>query len=135
MAEPFKILIIDDDAPILEAITDLLKAAGYQAFAGLGGARGLHLARTERPDLILVDYHMPEMNGVAVAERLKADEATRRIPVVALTSSTAEDANKLLEAGCIGFIPKPFEVGTLAGLIGEFLRATVARRSGPDQYR
>jgi len=65
--------------------------------------------RTERPDLILVDYHMPAMDGLAVAERLRADETTRRIPVVALTSSTAEDANKLVAAGCIGFIPKPFD--------------------------
>ncbi len=82
MTQAFKILIIDDDPSILEVVTDLLKAAGYQALAGLGGAEGLTLARTERPDLILVDYSMPEMNGLAVAERLKADAATRRIPVV-----------------------------------------------------
>jgi len=131
MAPAFKILIIDDDPSILETVTDLLDAAGYQALAGLGGAQGLSLARTERPDLILVDYHMPVMDGSAVAERLRADETTRRIPVVALTSSTAEDANKLVAAGCIGFIPKPFDAVTFPGLVGEFLRATVARKSRP----
>lgn len=128
MAHAFKILIIDDDPSILETVTDLLETAGYQALAALGGAQGLNVARTERPDLILVDYHMPEMNGLAVAERLKADAATRRIPVIALTSGTAADANKLVAAGCIGFIPKPFDVETFPGLILEFLRATVARK-------
>jgi len=131
MAHAFKILIIDDDPSILETVADLLETAGYQALAALGGAQGVKVARTERPDLILVDYHMPEMDGLGVAERLKADAATRRIPVIALTSGTAADANKLIEAGCIGFIPKPFDAETFPGLIIEFVRATVARRPRP----
>jgi len=131
MAHAFKILIIDDDPSILETVADLLGTAGYQALAAVGGAQGVKVARTERPDLILVDYHMPEMDGLGVAERLKADAATRRIPVIALTSGTAADANKLIEAGCIGFIPKPFDAETFPGLIIEFVRATVARRPRP----
>jgi CheY-like chemotaxis protein len=77
--------------------------------------------------LILVDYHMPEMDGLAVVEALKCDAVTRGIPVVAFTSGTAAEANRLVRAGCIGFIPKPFEPGSLPGLVAQFLRATVAR--------
>src|SRR3989475_824117 len=109
---PFTILVIDDDLDILETITDLLAMDGHRALATSGGADGLTQARSERPDLILVDYHMPVMDGLAVVERLKADAATRQIPVVALTGGTAEHANKLSRAGCIGFIPKPFDPAT-----------------------
>ena len=71
------------------------------------------------PDLILLDYFMPEMNGLAVIERLKADAATRRIPVVALTSGTAGDASRLSRAGSVGFIFKPFEPTEFLRLIAD----------------
>jgi CheY-like chemotaxis protein len=70
---------------------------------------------------------MPEMDGLAVVEALKSDPATRGIPVVAFTSGSAAEANRLVRAGCIGFIPKPFEPGSLPQLVAGFLRATVAR--------
>jgi len=70
---------------------------------------------------------MPEMDGLAVVEALKSDAVTRAIPVVAFTSGTAAQANRLVRAGCIGFIPKPFDPGSLPGLVAGFLRATVAR--------
>ena len=80
------------------------------------------------PDLILLDYYMPDMNGLAVIEQLKADAATRRIPVVAVTSGTAEDANKLSRAGSVGFILKPFDPKEFLRLVAGFLHATVRRR-------
>jgi CheY-like chemotaxis protein len=82
-----------------------------------------------RPDLILVDYHMPEMDGLAVVGALKSDAATRGIPAVAFTSGSAAEANQLVRPGRIGFIPKPFEPGTLPEFVAQFLRATVARGS------
>ena len=127
----FTILVIDDDDLVLSMLTELLSAHGHQVLPAPRGRDGMALARAEHPDLILVDYHMPVMDGSAVTERLRTDETTRRIPVVALTSSTAEDANKLVAAGCIGFIPKPFDAETFPGLIIEFVRATVARRPRP----
>ena len=136
MAARFTILVIDDDALVLSTLTELLHAHGYRVLEAARGPDGLALTRAERPDLILVDYHMPEMDGVAVVEALKGDAATRGIPVVAFTSGTAADANRLVKAGCIGFIPKPFEPGTLPDLVAQFLRATVGRdRRVADQPR
>jgi CheY-like chemotaxis protein len=123
----FTILVIDDDSLVLGTLTELLRAHGYRVLETTKGHEGLELTRAERPDLILVDYHMPEMDGLAVVGALKSDTMTRGIPVVAFTSGTAAEANRLVRAGCIGFIPKPFEPGTLPALVSEFLRATVAR--------
>src|SRR5439155_10715960 len=123
----FSILVIDDDELVLRTLTELLRAHGHCVFDATKGRDGLELTRAQRPDLILVDYHMPEMDGLAVVEALKSDPATRGIPVVAFTSGTAAEANRLVRAGCIGFIPKPFEPGSLPELVAGFLRATVAR--------
>ena len=112
---------------MLSTFTELLRAHGYRVLEATSGRAGLEATRTARPDLILVDYHMPEMNGLAVVEALKGDAATRSVPVVAFTSGTAAEANRLVRAGCIGFIPKPFDPGTLPDLVAQFLRATVAR--------
>jgi CheY-like chemotaxis protein len=124
---PFTILVIDDDPLILEMATELLAEKGHRALSALGGSEGLTQARAERPDLILLDYHMPRIDGLAVVQRLKADAVTRRIPVVALTSGTGDQANALIRAGCIGFIPKPFEPAEFLQIVDEILNATVGR--------
>ena len=120
-------MIVDDDELVLSTLTELLTAHGHRVLEATRGRDALAIAGAARPDLILADYHMPEMDGLAFVEALKADTATRAIPVVAFTSGTAAEANRLIRAGCIGFIPKPFEPGGLPGLVAEFLRATVAR--------
>jgi CheY-like chemotaxis protein len=127
MPAGFTILVIDDDELVLRTLTELLRAHGHRILEATRGRAGLELTRAQRPDLILVDYNMPEMDGLAVVEALKSDASTRAIPVVAFTSGTAAEANRLVRAGCIGFIPKPFEPGSLPGLVAQFLRATVAR--------
>src|SRR5881409_3736915 len=110
MSRPtFTVLVIDDDPQILEMVTELLALDGHRVLSASSGEDGLTRARADHPDLILLDYHMPVMDGLEVMERLKANAANRRIPVVALTSGTAGHANELVRAGCLGFIPKPFE--------------------------
>jgi CheY-like chemotaxis protein len=87
-------LVVDDDALVLSTLTELLRAHGHRVLEATKGRDGLELARAERPDLILVDYHMPEMDGLAVVAALKSDAATRGIPAVAFTSGTAAEANQ-----------------------------------------
>ena len=126
-AMPFTILVIDDDPLLLEMASELLASDGHRPLTALSGRDGIAQAQAERPDLVLLDYHMPEMDGLAVIEKLRADPTTRRIPVVALTSATAAHANALVRAGCIGFIPKPFTPTEFLRLIVEFLHVTIAR--------
>ena len=126
-AATFTILVIDDAPELLELATELLSGDGHRVLVASSGEDALAMMRAVHPDLILLDYFMPEMNGLAVVERLKADAATRRIPVVALTSGTAEDANKLSRAGSVGFILKPFEPAEFLRLITDILNATVGR--------
>ena len=116
---PFTILIIDDDRLVLSMASDLLTAEGHLVLTASTGEEGLAMARTIRADLILVDDHMPVMNGLEVVQRLKTDTETRRIPVVALISGTAEDANKLSQAGCVASIPKPFERRDFVRLVAD----------------
>src|SRR5207245_5082539 len=88
----FSILVIDDDELVLRTLTELLRAHGHCVFDATKGRDGLELTRAQRPDLILVDYHMPEMDGLAVVEELKSDHATRGNHVVAFTLGTVAEA-------------------------------------------
>ena len=133
-APAFTILVIDDEPGILDLASELLASDGHRVLVASSGEDGLAMVRAVRPDLILVDYHMPGMNGLEVVRRLKADAETQRIPVVSLTSGTAEDAKQLSRAGCVAFIPKPFEPTDFLRLIVDILNATGGggqRRSDP----
>jgi len=132
-AMPFTILVIDDDPSPLEMASELLASDGHRPLTASSGRDGLAQARAESPDLVLLDYHLPDMDGLAVIEKLRADPITRRIPVVALTSATAAElANALVPAGCIGCIPKPFTPTEFLRLIVEFLHVAIARSRHAD---
>jgi len=132
---PFTILVIDDDEPFLEIVGEVLGRAGYTVLTAASGQDGLARARADHPDLILVDYHMPGMTGLMVVQQLQAAEATQRIPVVSLTAGTAEQANELSRAGCIGFIPKPFVAEEFLRLVAEILNATTGRNRRGESRR
>ena len=92
-----KVLAIDDDPMALELVRAVLEPVGYAVLTALSGEEGVSLARTELPDVVLLDLVMPEVDGFTVVERLKDDPVTRAIPIVILTSKTLspEDEKRL----------------------------------------
>ena len=123
------ILIVDDDLAVLEMLAEVVADAGYRVTMSTGALDGIALARQHGPDLILMDLQMPGIDGVQAVGRLKADPATRRIPVVALTAAaTAGDVDMLVRAGCIGYVPKPItDIREFQATLDGFIQATRPR--------
>jgi two-component system cell cycle response regulator DivK len=102
------VLIVEDNATNLKLTVFLLKSAGHAVLVATDAEAGIAIARDEQPDLILMDIQLPGMDGLGATAVLKADPATRHIPVVALTAlAMAGDKKRILDAGCDDYIAKP----------------------------
>jgi CheY-like chemotaxis protein len=109
-----KILLVEDQEMNRDMLSRRLKKRGYEVSIAVDGAEGLEKARAEAPELILMDMSLPVIDGWEATRRLKADEATRGIPVVALTAhAMSTDREKALEAGCDAYETKPVELPRL----------------------
>ena len=118
-----KILLVEDNEMNRDMLSRRLERKGYSVSIALDGAEGLEKARTEAPDLILMDMSLPVMDGWEATRQLKAGEATRNIPVIALTAhAMASDEQKAHEAGCDDFDTKPVELPRLLGKIEALLK-------------
>ncbi|MHB1400434.1 MAG: response regulator [Trichloromonadaceae bacterium] len=121
MAEPI-VLIIEDNEQNIYLATFLLKNSGYQVVQARSGEEGLTQSQKTRPDLILLDIQLPEMDGYEVVRRLKSQPATAAIPVVAVTSyAMAGDREAILAAGCHGYVEKPIDPDTFVATVTAFL--------------
>jgi two-component system, cell cycle response regulator DivK len=117
-----RILLVEDNEAIRVAFSILLEETGYRVALAANGGEAIDAARREQPDLILMDLGLPDLNGLEVTRRLKADEATRHLVVVAITGRTLEsDGQACIAAGCAGFLPKPVDAAHLLRKIPEFL--------------
>ena len=117
-----RILVVEDEPVILKFLCDLFQQVGYEVLCAGDGAQAVVLAKTEQPDLVLMDIQLPVMDGLAATREIKGNPATREIPVVALTGMTfTEDQSKIYAAGCDGFIAKPVHVETLLDKIAHYL--------------
>ncbi len=113
---------MEDDDDTQGMVRFLLEYKGYEVLVANDGKHGLEIARQEKPDLILLDLAMPEMDGWSVAHKLKEDPATKAIPVIAVTAYTmSSDRRKALNAGCDGFIGKPMNVPEFIAEVEKFL--------------
>jgi len=118
-----KILIVDDEQPILEALTIRLEANGYEVITAIDGADGLSKARLEKPDLIVLDVMLPKMNGYKVSRMLKFDENYQHIPIIMLTAKTSQvDKIVGLEIGADDYLTKPFDMRELIARIRAILK-------------
>ena len=103
-----RVLVIEDNAANLTLATFLLESAGHTVLAAVTAEAGVATARTEQPDLILMDIQLPGMDGLQATALLKGDPATSAIPVVALTALAMKgDEERIRAAGCDGYIAKP----------------------------
>jgi len=118
-----KILVVEDERILGEMLAALLKAANHTAIVAADGESGLRLAASERPELILMDMSLPGITGFEAVRRLKADTATRSIPVLALTGhKTSGDKDDAYAAGVDGYETKPIDRDRLLERIAELLR-------------
>ena len=126
-----KILIVEDEPKNLKLLRDLLQATGYETIEATDGEEGVELAKAMKPDLILMDIMMPKMDGLEATRIIKADDKTKHIPIVALTSYAMKgDKERTLEAGCDGYLAKPVDIRELLKTVGHFCEATVANPHG-----
>lgn len=117
-----KVLIVEDNDLNLKLFRDLLEAHGYQTYETKDGMEALSLARNVRPDLILMDIQLPEISGLDITKRLKADDDVRHIPVVAVTAfAMKDDEEMILAAGCEAYMSKPISIPTFLETVRRFL--------------
>ena len=118
-----KVLIVEDNELNMKLFHDLLDAHGYQTLQTRDGIEALEIARTNRPDLILMDIHLPEVSGLEVTKWIKEDDSLRSIPVVAVTAFAMKgDEEKIREGGCEAYISKPISVTQFLETVQRFLR-------------
>lgn len=118
-----KILMVEDNEMNRDMLSRRLTRNGFEIVMAVNGQEGLDLASSENPDLILLDMSLPVVDGWEAARRLKADAATARIPVIALTAhAMVQDKEKALAAGCDDFDTKPVELPRLLEKINSLLR-------------
>ncbi len=117
-----KVLIVEDNDLNMKLFNDLLEAHGYLTLQTKDGVEALRLARTHRPDLILMDIQLPEVSGLEVTKWLKEDDDLRSIPVIAVTAFAMKgDEEKIRDGGCEAYIAKPISVASFMRTVERFL--------------
>ena len=120
-----KILLVEDNEMNRDMLSRRLIRRGFDVVIAVDGGQGADMAVSESPDLILLDMSLPVMNGWDVAQKLKADSATRNIPIIALTAhAMGGDREKALDAGCDEYETKPVEFKRLLDKMNSFLEET-----------
>ncbi|MBW2563225.1 MAG: response regulator [Deltaproteobacteria bacterium] len=116
------VLIIEDDELNQKLVKEILRIGNYGAIEAMDAETGIQLARRHKPDLILMDIHLPKMDGLSATRLIKSDEDLKQIPIVALTAlAMPEDLGKALEAGCDDYVTKPFRIKDLLKTIDQLL--------------
>jgi CheY-like chemotaxis protein len=117
-----RILLVEDNEMNRDMLSRRLVRNGYEVVIAIDGQQGVDMALSERPDLILMDMSLPVIDGWEATRRVKANDATRQIPVIALTAhAMAGDREKAMEVGCEDYDTKPVEITRLLGKIAALL--------------
>ena len=117
-----KVLVVEDNEDNLLLFRFMLEESGYEVIEARDGAKGVALALQEKPDLIVMDIQLPDIDGLEATKRIRASEADSDIPIIALTSfAMAGDREKALAAGCNGYITKPINPETFIAELEKYL--------------
>jgi len=117
-----RILVIEDDETNMYLIGFILRKNGYEVIEARTGEEGVELVIREKPDLVLMDIQLPDIDGLEATKRIRESEADGKIPIIALTSyAMTGDREKALAAGCTGYIEKPINPDTFIGEIEKYL--------------
>jgi CheY-like chemotaxis protein len=118
-----RILIVEDNMDTYELIRFILERNGYITFLAMNGRDGMNAARKQKPDLILMDLSLPEMDGWEAARRIKTDPQTASIPLIAVTAHVLPgDRQRALEAGCSDYVAKPIDLAELVEAVNRALQ-------------
>lgn len=125
-----KILMIEDNPQNRYLATFLLERHGYEIVSAVDGPRGIEMAQTFKPDLILLDIQLPGMDGYDVAQALRQLDSSSEVPIIAVTSyAMVGDREKALAAGCTGYVEKPIDPDTFVGEIERIRSAAATERA------
>jgi CheY-like chemotaxis protein len=130
------ILVVEDNPTNLKLVCDILECEGHEVQRAVDAEEALERIRASGPELILMDLGLPGMDGLTLTRILKADKATREIPVVALTAFAMKgDDLKVFEAGCDGYISKPIDTRVLPRQVAKFLEMAGSKEQLGAQHR
>ncbi|MFQ5480806.1 MAG: response regulator [Thermodesulfobacteriota bacterium] len=124
-----KVLIVEDNAMNMMLVRDILTINGYEIIEAVTGAEAIRLVAGEHPDIILMDLHLPGMDGITATRLLKAEERFKEIPILAITASASStDVAEILGRGFDGCVTKPIDVELLLGEVRRFTSKVEAPR-------
>lgn len=116
------ILIVEDNELNLKLFRDLLKANGFDTVETNEGIEAVGLARNAKPDLIIMDIQLPEISGLDITRKIKADPEMKHIPVIAVTAfAMKDDEDKILQAGCEAYLSKPIAIDQFLNTVRRFI--------------
>src|SRR5436190_3985811 len=121
------ILVADDESHILHVVSLKLRNAGFKVVTARDGQEAFELAQQEKPDLIITDYHMPQLSGLELCRKLKQDEATQNIPAIMLTARGYHlEPHETQKSGILRMLSKPFSPRHLLATVNDVLRGAEA---------
>jgi CheY-like chemotaxis protein len=129
-SRPVLVLIVEDDADQRDMYAEYLAASGMRVLCASDGPTGIQRARAANPDVIVLDMHLPRMDGLAVLKALRADSAVRRIPVVVLSGDGIILANEAVSEGCRASLQKPCLPRDLEGVVSSLVDEAAAAGVG-----
>lgn len=116
-----KILIIDDEADVLKTVFYRLKAKGYEVFTALNGQEGIDVAKKQKPDLIILDFRLPDMSALEVNTQVQKNAEPQKVPVILITASVERISDKAKDCGAGDYIAKPIEPDELYAKVAKSL--------------